>query len=213
MEIARTHKYFSKRKPRRCPFCGSDEVVPIVWGYPGPDLIPDLEAGKIVLGGCVVSDRDPSWFCNHCHTLIYPAAQATMFPDDVLIFVKEAAWTFAKTMPEWPHEYLVRFHVDEKLFVRLVEHVRAHGYEGHFYEKAITYYEEADWVYWTMGEPLEKTVIINRCRKKDTYEARLRRGALPERRGGVPEGRGARRERRGSLPEQRDGRSPVHSRD
>ena len=35
-------------------------------------------------------------------------------------------------------------------------------------------------VYWTMGAPLAETIIINRCRKEDTYEERLRRGTLPE---------------------------------
>ena len=69
-------------------------------------------------------------------------------------------------MPEWPHEYLVRDRVDETLFVRLVEHIRANGYEGRFYQRVITYYEEAGMVYWTMGAPLAETIIINRCRKK-----------------------------------------------
>ena len=54
------------------------------------------------------------------------------------------------------------------------------GYEGRFYQRAITYYEEAGLVYWTMGAPLPETTVINRCRKEDTYEERLKRGALPE---------------------------------
>ena len=105
---------------------------------------------------------------------------ATTLPDDLREFVDSSAWTFAKTMPEWPHEYLVRDRVDEVLFVRLVEHIRAYGYEGCFYQRAITYYEEADLVYWTMGAPLAETIIINRCGNEDTYEERLRRGTLPE---------------------------------
>jgi len=102
------------------------------------------------------------------------------FPDDVRAFVDRERWTFAKTMPEWPHEYLVRDRVDEGLFVRLVEHIRAHGREGRFYQRAITYYGEAGMVYWTMGAPLAETTIINRCRTEDTYEERLKRGTLPE---------------------------------
>jgi len=108
------------------------------------------------------------------------APRAVMFPTELLTFVNEQTWTFAKTMPEWPHEYLVRARVDEKLFVRLVEHIRAYGYEGHFYRKAITYYAEADLVYWTMGAPLDETTIINRCKAEGTYEERLKRGTLPE---------------------------------
>jgi hypothetical protein len=91
-----------------------------------------------------------------------------------------AEWTFAKTMPEWPHEYIVRDRVDGELFERLVTHIRDHGYEGRFYAKTITYYDEAGLVYWTMGAPLSETTIVNRCRSEDTYERRLVAGTLPQ---------------------------------
>jgi len=101
-------------------------------------------------------------------------------PPDLRTFVDEQRWTFAKTMPaEWPHEHIVRDHVDEERFERLVVHIRTHGVEGKFYERAITYFEEAALVYWTMGAPLHETTIVNRCRSEDTHERRLERGALP----------------------------------
>lgn len=83
-------------------------------------------------------------------------------------------------MPEWPHEYLVRSKVDEDLFVQLVEHIRAHGFEGRFYNKPITYFAEGGMIYWTMGAPVEETVVINRCRAEDSYESRRKNGTLPE---------------------------------
>ena len=49
-------------------------------------------------------------------------------PNALRIFIDSCRWTFAKTMPVWPHEYIVRERVDEELFVQLVEHIRAHGY-------------------------------------------------------------------------------------
>ncbi|GEM_PF-1092368 len=101
------------------------------------------------------------------------------FPDSVRAFVDREHWTIAKTMPDWPHEYLVRERVDERLFVRLVEHIRAQGYEGHFYQRTIVYYEEARQVYWTMGAPLAETTIVNRCGREDTYEWRRSAGTLP----------------------------------
>lgn len=58
-------------------------------------------------------------------------------------------------------------------------HIRAHGRQGRFYERALTYYEEAGLVYWTMGVPVGETTIINRCRSEDTYEQRLANGTLP----------------------------------
>jgi len=80
----------------------------------------------------------------------------------------------------WPHEYIVRERVDEGLFVQLVGHIRAHGYEGSFFKKRITYFDDSGLVYWTMGSPIEETIIINRCKKESTYEQRLRDGTLPK---------------------------------
>ena len=100
-------------------------------------------------------------------------------PAHLRAFVDDAEWTFAKTMPEWPHEYMVRERVDRRLFEQLVGHIRAHGHEGRFYERVLTYYEEAGLVYWTMGAPLTETTIVNRCRAEDTYERRLATGSLP----------------------------------
>jgi hypothetical protein len=96
-------------------------------------------------------------------------------------FVDDAKWTFAKTYAStWPHEYIVRGRVEENLFIQLVEHIRTFGYEGRFYSKTLTYFEEDGMVYWTMGEPIGETTIVNRCRKDQTYEYRLKHGTLPE---------------------------------
>ena len=102
------------------------------------------------------------------------------FPEELKAFVDEQTWTFAKTMPKWPHEYIVRERVDEDLFVQLVQHIREYGYEGRFYSRKITYFDEDGMVYWTMGRPIKETTIVNRCRKEGTYEYRLKNGTLPE---------------------------------
>jgi hypothetical protein len=101
------------------------------------------------------------------------------FPAQLRTFVDSSTWTYAKTMPEWPHEYIVRDRVDEQLFRDLVRHIRAHGHEGTFYQRVLLYYEEAGKVYWTMGAPIEETAILNRCRSEDSYERRLAEGTLP----------------------------------
>ena len=95
-------------------------------------------------------------------------------------FIQSVQWTYAKTMPEWPHEYIVRDRVDEDRFVKLVKHIREYGYEGKFYTMNITYFDYDGMTYWTMGATIEETIIINRCRKEETYEARLKEGRLPE---------------------------------
>ena len=102
------------------------------------------------------------------------------FSPDLLQFVNNEKWVFAKTYAKtWPHEYIVRESVDKGLFDNLVEHIRANGYQGYFYTMEITYYDEAGLVYWTMGAPVEETTIINRCRSDQTYEYRLAHNDLP----------------------------------
>jgi hypothetical protein len=101
--------------------------------------------------------------------------------DELREFANSVNWTFAKTYAKtWPHEYIVRNQVDENLFVKLVKHIREHGYQGTFYKKAITYFDEAGMVYWTMGEPVEETIIINRCLKEQTYEYKRDHNLLPQ---------------------------------
>ena len=103
-----------------------------------------------------------------------------VFPLDLRQFVTDEKWIFAKTYSStWPHEYIVRERVDEGLFLKLVEHIRANGYQGSFYKEKITYYDEDGLVYWTMGASVEETTIVNRCRKEQTYEYRLALNDLP----------------------------------
>lgn len=47
-----------------CPVCKtSDNVIPIVYGKPGRELMEKAERGEVKLGGCVVEKDAPS---NHC---------------------------------------------------------------------------------------------------------------------------------------------------
>jgi len=50
----------------KCPSCGSDDVATIVFGYPSPELIEEMQQGKVALGGCCVSEDDPEWECTDC---------------------------------------------------------------------------------------------------------------------------------------------------
>ena len=110
-----------------------------------------------------------------------------VFPNTLREFINSAQWTYAKTMPEWPHEYLVRDRVDSVLFEALVRHIRQHGYEGRFYQRVLTYLVDDGLLYWTMGAPIEETTIINRCKEEESYENRLRNGTLPKSRSIVVE--------------------------
>jgi ribosomal protein L37AE/L43A len=56
------------QKRRKCPACGAARVARILYGLPagGPRLERDLAAGRIVLGGCCVSEGMPLWRCAVC---------------------------------------------------------------------------------------------------------------------------------------------------
>jgi len=56
------------RKPRRCPACKHRPFATIVYGMPYFDGAErcDVEAGRILLAGCVLTDDDPAWACAAC---------------------------------------------------------------------------------------------------------------------------------------------------
>ncbi len=47
-----------------CPICEkADKVVPVVYGYPSKKGLRQSKRGKIALGGCIMTDCDPHWYC------------------------------------------------------------------------------------------------------------------------------------------------------
>jgi hypothetical protein len=52
--------------PSRCPRCGSEEVIRILYGTPGPDLLEDARTGRVALGGDVFWPEAPEWLCVAC---------------------------------------------------------------------------------------------------------------------------------------------------
>jgi hypothetical protein len=51
--------------PRVCPDCGG-AVLPVVFGFPGPELFEAAERGEILLGGCCMEGDGPVRECNGC---------------------------------------------------------------------------------------------------------------------------------------------------
>ena len=50
---------------RMCPRCNSEDVLPIIYGLPGPELTEASIRGKVALGGCVVFPDAPDYTCNN----------------------------------------------------------------------------------------------------------------------------------------------------
>ena len=83
--------------------------------------------------------------------------------DTVRAFIAKAPWTFAKTMPDNPHDYTVRGQTPDGEFEQVVLLIREHGYKRPLGRTTYTYLDVDGWRYWTMGAPLEQTTIINRA--------------------------------------------------
>ena len=53
----------------KCPNCNKEGIAEILWGYPEDveSIKEELDRKEIVLGGCLVTDHDPTWECNDCN--------------------------------------------------------------------------------------------------------------------------------------------------
>ena len=79
-------------------------------------------------------------------------------------FVNSYPWRFAKTMPKCPHFYVVRNECwDDEEFASAVVFIREHGDARKWGKYNHIYYDYAGHRYWTMGAPVEKTLVINRA--------------------------------------------------
>ena len=78
---------------------------------------------------------------------------------NILDFIQTSQWRFAKTMPEIPHEYVVRNWRPDKepIFEHFVILIRERGYDAKFFNATYRYLDIDGWKYWTMGEPITET--------------------------------------------------------
>jgi hypothetical protein len=91
--------------------------------------------------------------------------------DDARAYIAAVPWQFAKTMPQWPHEYTVReWRPDlEQTFLEFVQLIRSDGTVKPWPRAAArprchhTYLSVDRWEYWTMGAPVTETTVINRA--------------------------------------------------
>lgn len=56
----------NKVPKKKCPACGSTETVKILYGMPTYEAFQAAERGEIALGGCCVTEWDPSRHCKKC---------------------------------------------------------------------------------------------------------------------------------------------------
>jgi hypothetical protein len=84
---------------------------------------------------------------------------------EILNFIEHSRWKYAKSMPQMPHYYTLRACApNESEFERFAMHIRAVGYKEKFGKTRYTYLNVGEWKYWTMGSPLDQTILINRAK-------------------------------------------------
>ncbi len=92
--------------------------------------------------------------------------------DDARNYIAKVRWHFASTMPQWPHDYTVLAWRQELApeFYDFVTLIRSAGVVKPWPRDSAspryhhTYLELDGWEYWTMGEPVQETGLINRAR-------------------------------------------------
>ncbi len=86
----------------------------------------------------------------------------------------KADYKFAKSMANMPHAYTLRKNWENKEdFFLCVELIRTHGYQEEFLGQTYIYFDVGDYKYWTMGAPLNETILINRA-EIDRYKSKNR---------------------------------------
>jgi hypothetical protein len=66
-------EYYSDNKPEKCPQCGSQQIATFLYGIQSysEELMTEIKAGRVILGGCTITGYDPDWRCNDCKAEIF----------------------------------------------------------------------------------------------------------------------------------------------
>lgn len=76
-------------------------------------------------------------------------------------------WTYAKTVPEHPHEYALRAWLSpagKAEFDWFAGHIAEHGYSGRFWNRSWVYLDVDDRKNWVSSELFGDGLIVNRAR-------------------------------------------------
>lgn len=80
---------------------------------------------------------------------------------------KEAKFTFAKTMANIPHSWIMRNRFSDSKFLEVMNFIKDNGYVDKFYKKEYTYYDIGKYKYWVMTDKKgydDPTAVINRAK-------------------------------------------------
>ena len=93
--------------------------------------------------------------------------------------IDSLSFRFAKTMPEIPHEYVVRAPHNEAAYVALFSTIMEHGVNERWAGRYKRYLYPGDgWKYWAMTTQLQESRVINRTKIEDDLERLRREGQI-----------------------------------
>lgn len=102
--------------------------------------------------------------------------------DKLREMIARCQWTFARSMPFAPHEYIVRDKcpLTDEEFVYFIDMQRRFGIVERWGRYNNPYLYIDDYKYWTMGDPYDQTTVINRAKACVVEDVELLNGRLKE---------------------------------
>lgn len=101
------------------------------------------------------------------HNVCEKMEVVTVNNKSIVELVDDMRWTFAKTMPENPHYYIVKREQNsidyDRLYWYIFDHPTLVEYEGYKYKTAII----GERMYWIMTDDFNESRIINRKHLKE----------------------------------------------
>jgi hypothetical protein len=93
--------------------------------------------------------------------------------------IESLFFRFARTMPEIPHEYVVRNADNEAAYAALFNAIMERGVYERWAGRSKRYLYPGDgWKYWAMTTELQQSRVLNRMRIEDDLERLRREGQI-----------------------------------
>jgi hypothetical protein len=177
------------------------QLAGALWGVGGKRGVPEEWLAMLALRSTIEDFADRLYELSLCDLRTGAVSPGPTAADHVVetgsavmdlaqarMYIESVRWQFASSMPQWPHEYTVRagrpgLDATFASFVRLIREsgeVKDWPYGSPNPRYHHTYLAIDGWEYWTMGEPVEVTTVINRAHLVDG-EATERAAKTPRR--------------------------------
>jgi hypothetical protein len=94
-----------------------------------------------------------------------------MTKQEIVAILNDHEWKFAKTFKyKAPHWYTLREKWnDDPLFDKIVQEVRNNANTEYFWRKPFEVLTYEGWKYWSMGAPIDETILINKAFDSGQY--------------------------------------------